>query len=339
MDTYLIKEIKEKKFWHKLILEFEDANIYQLWDYAKIVQGEKMVKYLALYDNNNLISLVQVRIKTIPIINRGVAYIFGGPIWKKKDIYQDKNCLLNIYYTLRNEFVINQKLLLRINPNIFENDKDYLYLKLPGFYKKSLPHNHKTIFLNLDDELDEIRSKLKHRWRKTLNRAERNEIEIVSGTTKELFNIFLKLYDQMLKRKKFKANVNPAPFGLFNEQIDEPLKARIFVAQKDGEIISALIGSAIGSTGIALFSATNEIGMKFSASNLLHWERIKWFKEMGCKRYDLGGVDPDTNKSVYEFKLGISQDEYAHLGIFEASENIFSKEIVYFAEYIKNKMR
>jgi len=45
--------------------------------------------------------MVPVRIKTIPFIKRGLAYIYAGPLWRKKDETIDINNLykiLNLLY-------------------------------------------------------------------------------------------------------------------------------------------------------------------------------------------------------------------------------------------------
>ena len=42
-----IKEISDKTFWHNSLKEFEDANLYQTWNFATLAQNEKVVKHLA----------------------------------------------------------------------------------------------------------------------------------------------------------------------------------------------------------------------------------------------------------------------------------------------------
>lgn len=337
MSFYIIKEIVNKELWQDFLMQFEDANIYQLWNYYEIIRNDKYVKYFGIFDEDKIVAMTQVRVRSIPLLKKGFAYIFNGPVWRKKDANLNKEQLSSIYKILRNELVSKGGFFLRINPNVFEDDEFYSTLEIEGFTKRKLPYNHKTIYLNLEPELEVIRAGFKQRWRKTLNRAEKNEIEIVRGTSKEIFDSFLKLYYEMRNRKKFKETISPEPFGKLIQHLDDNIKSKIniFIAKKDGLPVSALIGVAIGATGLALFSATNDLGMKLGASSLLHWERIKWFKECGCKRYDLGGVNPDTNKSVYEFKLGISQCEYAHIGIFEASPNNLQKLTVNFWEYFR----
>lgn len=45
----LLKEINNKIFWHELLQDFNDANIYQTWNFALLVQNEKIVKHIAIY--------------------------------------------------------------------------------------------------------------------------------------------------------------------------------------------------------------------------------------------------------------------------------------------------
>lgn len=99
----------------------------------------------------------------------------------------------------------------------------------------------------------------------------------------------------MMARKKFKENVDPYKMGKMNEALDDEYKKKIFVAYKDKIPVASIVGSAIGNTGIYLLGASNEIGMKNKASYLLQWEMIKWLKQKGCQRYDLGGINKDEN--------------------------------------------
>ena len=118
-----------------------------------------------------------------------------------------------------------------------------------------------------------------------------------------------------------------------NQEQDPRLKLKIFIAYKNKTPISALIGTAMGNTGIYLLGATNEEGMKLKASYLLQWEMIKWLKQKDIIRYDLGGIDPINNPGVYEFKTGISKNEVHDLGTLEIVESRWLKMFVSFGEF------
>lgn len=332
----IIEEISDKTFWDNSIRVFEDANIYQTWNFAALAQNEKIVKHLAIYTNQDLIGLVQVRIRTVPILNRGIAYILNGPVWQKKNQENSLKIFSNILDALRQKFVINQNLLLRIKPYIFSDRiSNFDFIENIKFKRVEKVRQYQTLILYLDKNLDEIRKSFKQKWRNCLNQSERNDLEVSEGNDQKLYMEFLGIYNQMIARKKFKENVDPYKMGKMNEELDDEYKLKIFIAYKDKLPIASIIGSAIGNTGIYLLGASNEIGMKNKGSYLLQWEMIKWLKRKGCQRYDLGGINLDDNPSVYHFKSGITDQEVMGMGTFETYHSELSKRIISFGEFIK----
>ena len=332
----LIKEINDRTFWHRSMQDFDDANIYQTWNFAVLAQNEKILKHLAIYSNQNLIGLVQVRIRIVPILNRGIAYILNGPVWQKRNQENNIQILSDIFVALRKEFVVNQKLLLRIKPYIFSDRiSNFNFIEKLGFKQVEKVRQYQTLVLYLNKDLDEIRKSFKSKWRNHLNQSEKKGLEINEGTDQELYKDFLEIYSQMIGRKKFKENVDPYKMGEMNEELDDENKLKIFIAYKDQLPVASIIGTAIGDTGIYLLGASNEIGMKNKGSYLLQWEMIKWLKQKGCQRYDLGGINLDDNPGVYNFKSGITEQEVFGMGTFETYESRISKRIVSFGEIIK----
>ena len=332
-----IKEISDKTLWYNSLQEFEDANIYQTWNFAVLAQNEKIVKHFALYSDQNLISLFQVRIRTVPILNRGIAYILNGPVWQKRN--QENNILLfsDILVALRNEFVVRQKLLLRIKPYIFSDQiSNFDFIEDLGFERVEKIRQYQTLVLYLEKDLDEIRKTFNQKWRNGLNQSERKDLEIREGTDQELYNIFLEIYNQMIERKQFKEYVSTDRMGKMNEALDDEYKLKIFIVYKNQEPIGSIVGSAMGKTGIYLLGASNEIGMKNKGSYLLQWEMIKWLKQVGIKRYDLGGINIDDNPGVYHFKSGITDQEVFGMSTYETYKSRLSKMIVSLGELIKS---
>lgn len=331
-----IKEIKDKTFWQNSLREFNDANIYQTWNFAALAQNEKILKHFAFYTNQNLIGLVQVRVRIVPLLNRGIAYILNGPIWQKRNQQNDIQILSDILAALNKEFVVNQKLLLRIKPYIFSDGNLNLdFTNDFGLYRLEKVRRYQTLVLYLDKELDAIRKNFKQKWRNCLNQSEKNGLEIREGNDQELYSEFLGIYNQMIARKKFDEYVDPYKMGKMNEELDDENKMKIFIVYKDKLPVAGIVGSAIGNTGIYLLGASNEIGMKNKASYLLQWEMIKWLKLMGCQRYDLGGINLEDNPGVYHFKSGITDHEVFGMGTYETYNSTLSKRIVSIGEIIK----
>ena len=61
----------------------------------------------------------------------------------------------------------------------------------------------------------------------------------------------------------------------------------------------------MGSLGVYLFGATNDVGMQSNGSYLQQWRFIEWMKERQFTRYDLNGINPETNPGTYKFKEGL----------------------------------
>ncbi len=141
----------------------------------------------------------------------------------------------------------------------------------------------------------------------------------------------------MHSRKKFKVYVDVKRFAKLQEELSDEFKLKIFVVYKNDIPITASVTSALGKTGIGLIGASNELGKKCFGSYLCYWEEIKWLKEKGCTRYDLGGIDPKNNPYDYYFKAGISNKEVFRVGVFEACDNIISKIVVKAADYLFKK--
>lgn len=332
-----IEEITDKNYWQNSLKEFTDANIYQTWNFASIVQNEKIVKHLAIYLKQNLVGLVQVRFRIVPILKRGIAYILNGPVWQRKNQECSTDLLADILSTLRQKFVTDQNLLLRIKPYIFSDKiSDYNFIEKIGFRRVEKIRQYQTLVLYLDKDLDTIRKGFKQKWRNCLNQSERNGLMIKEGNDPNLYNEFLELYKQMMLRKKFKEYVNPYSMGKINDDLGDEFKLKTFVAYKDTIPIAGIIGSAIGNTGIYLLGASNEMGMNYKGSYLLQWEMIKWLKQIGCQRYDLGGINLNDNPGVYHFKSGITDQLVFGMGTYETYNSSLSKRIVNFGEFIKS---
>jgi lipid II:glycine glycyltransferase (peptidoglycan interpeptide bridge formation enzyme) len=123
----------------------------------------------------------------------------------------------------------------------------------------------------------------------------------------------------MIGRKKFRSSVDIDVFAEVQRNLPEAQKMRIFLCECRGTTVAAAIGTCIGDTGIYLFGATSDDGKELKGSYLLQWRMIAWMKERGCRRYDLGGIDPEGNPGVYHFKKGISNEEVRHIPRHEAN--------------------
>jgi hypothetical protein len=70
--------------WSNLLLEFDDATIYQTWSYGAVRWGEKNLSHLILRQDEEIIGAAQIVTRKVPHLRAGVAFIPWGPLWKKR---------------------------------------------------------------------------------------------------------------------------------------------------------------------------------------------------------------------------------------------------------------
>ena len=98
----------------------------------------------------------------------------------------------------------------------------------------------------------------------------------------------------------------------------------IFLCKSSGIYSTGAIFSYIGDTGVYLFGATNDQGMKDKGSYLLQWRGIQWMKNNGCRYYNLNGINPIVNPGGYHFKAGVAGKtghDVHYMGSFDCYSN------------------
>jgi lipid II:glycine glycyltransferase (peptidoglycan interpeptide bridge formation enzyme) len=324
--------------WEQLLLEFDDATIYQTWSYGAVRWGQSNLSHIVIKRKGEIIAAAQLRIVKIPLLKIGIAYLPWGPMWRRKGQHVNIDIFQKIINALKEEYAIKQGLLLRIHPHVIEANREAIVsiLDKAGFQKKISIKPYRTLLLDLSPTMPEIRKSFDQKWRNQLNRAEKNNLKIIEGNIDALYQIFLDLQEEMRDRKKYLAGVDYNEFRNIQKDLSEQLKMIIIICEYEGKALTAAIGSLIGDTGIYLLGATGNEGMKMKGAYLLQWRLIEMMKESGYKWYDLGGIDPEENPGVYHFKSGISHKEAHHIGQFEVSQSRFSRLIVEGMEGLRN---
>lgn len=322
-----------KREWSELIKLFDDATIYQSWSYGSVRWSEDNLSHLVLRKRNDVVAAAQSRIVKLPFIGAGIAYITWGPLWRIHGRENNLEHFRQMICALREEYVIKRSLFLRIVPSDIDDGSNTIrsILEAEGLKWQSSVSSYRTFLMDLSLSLDELRKGLAQKWRNRLNRAERNNLEVMEGTGNKLYEMFSSIYKEMLERKRFLEFVDIKEFGLIQEDLYDPLKMQIMICQFEGNPVCALICSAIGDRGIYLLGATSNNGLKSQGTYLLQWRTIEWLKARGCLWYDLGGIDPEKNPGTYHFKAGLcgkSGKEVRHLGQFDMCQSLISAVLV-----------
>lgn len=319
--------------WYEVLEQFEDASVYQSWEYDTVRQGEKNLSHFVLKSDDGIVAAAQIRMKKIPVLGIGAAYMRWAPLWRVRGKSADSNIFRMAIRALKNEYVNKRGLFLRIFPFLLDADDPCLkeILCSEGFVSEPDVIPQQTLLLDLSPELEQIRKNFDQKWRNCLNRAEKNLLEIKEGTDDAMFGEFIGIYRELIDRKKFKEPNNINEFRIMQRELPDKYKMGIFLGHKDGEVSSGAICSATGNTGVYIFGAVSDQGMKTNGSYLIQWKIIQWMKKSGCLFYNLNGINPKKNPGTYHFKAGIagkSGKDVRYLGRFDCYFGSLSATII-----------
>lgn len=323
--------------WQRLAPTFTDYNYHQLWDLGVACAERRgaVSEHIAVYDGGHVLGIADVRIKRIPLLQTGIAYIIGGPLVRQNN-ETDKNRLEMTLQALVQQYVKKGRFLLRIQPPL--GDDQWNNTQTEVFTNMSFDHNNKniayrTFVLKLDQSLEEIRKKLDKQWRYNLKQAEKVPLVIKREASKECFDTFCSLYNQFITQKTFEVELHPEFYSRVQGMLSRTERFIVTLAELDGHVIAGHVCSNLGDTCINLLRAKDETAKKVRASYLLQWIAISWAHGQGCQRFDLGGIDPEKNPGVYHFKKGMRGIDVT-IPTFETYPNSWSGSIVHFGEQV-----
>lgn len=298
----------DRKLWHQVLGNFNDASIYQTWEFDSVRFGEECLSHIILKRNNEIVAAAQVVIFKISFPPLRFAYVRYGPMWQKKGEKPDQEIFKTIVKALYSEYVTNRNYILRIYPVLYSDvHNNFLsLLESEGYKHKRQTRNERTLLTNLSVSLEEIRKGFNAKWRNHLNRAEKNNLTIIEGCEDELFDDFLTIYNEMNSRKQFeKSGGDISIYKLIQKSLPAELKMRILICKHNDSLCSSVVCSAMGNTGLYLLGATSNYGMKQQGAYLIQWKLIQWLKENNYCWYNLHSINPEKNPGTYTYKKGL----------------------------------
>jgi hypothetical protein len=318
----------DRYHWNSLLPRFEDASVYQTWEYGSACWGERQISHFVLKADGDVVALAQVRIIRIPVIGTGVAYIRWGPLWRKRggagvEVFEIA------MRELRREYVEKRGLVLRVIPNAYSDDAfadDVRSTLSAGRFGPAQDVSpYRTFRVDLSPSIDDLRAGLHQRWRNKLKNGEKAGLEISVGTSDEMYREFAVAYEEMMARKKFETTVDIYEFERIQASLPEDLKMTVLVCKKDGQVYNSLVVATGGDTGIYLLAATSNAGLAANGAFVLQWKAIELLNQRGIRWYDLGGANPDKNPGGYQFKSGMGGKETTQLGRFDCEGKWLSR--------------
>lgn len=171
---------------------------------------------------------------------------------------------------------------------------------------------YQTLWMNLRADEKDLRANLKKNWRGSLQKAERQNLEIEFDQTGETLHWFLQHY-ALDKASKNYSGTSVKMMGYLGHA---------FATKKDILISRVISNESPVAAALILIhgrSATYQVGWclnegrDVSANHFLLWQSALSLKSRGITDFDLGGVNDESAKGVKKFKEGmVGKDNDAH---------------------------
>lgn len=311
----------DKDEWHALLPGFDDANFYQTWSFGEVTWGAKSLSHVVLYHEGRPVALAQLRILKFPVIRGGMAYLNWGPLWKPKTDRDNVLHLRNMARALKNEYVENRRLVLRIQPKIIKaHGNQWLEeLFLEEGYSRGPDPMH-TFIVDTHPPIDDIRQNLHRSWKRSLNFAEKQGLTLEEAERPEQYLKILGVYSQMKSRKRFFGHMQQDVLRIHKDLPNE-LKLKIMLCLYQEEPVATLGWSRLGKICMPLIGATGDKGLELKSSFLLWWEMIKDSKANLADCCDTATVHEKRNPGGHFFKQGLAgknAQEVGYIGRFDA---------------------
>lgn len=325
----------DKSVWLQLANEYKDYNYRQSWDFGiACAQRVGAISEHVIIENadQQVIGIADVRVKRLPVIGGGIAYINGGPLVLRNNNYNEEKYKVAIT-ALINEYILKRQIILRIAPPYLETElKSAVADILSNMGFMVVDQSKKTIVLDLTKNYTEIRKSFHQKWRNCLNKVEKCNLEIRAGKDTTLFQQFIPLFNELIIEKAFTVDLGIDFYASVHEKSSDSEKYFVTLALINEKPIAGHVASILGDTCVYLLGAANDLGRKLNAAYLLQWNTIKLAKDHGCRWYDLGGIDPEGNPGVYRFKQRMGGQEVDICGPYEMRPTGYRPLLTQFGE-------
>jgi len=209
---------------------------------------------------------------------------------------------------------------LQIEPEIDPGFIASMLLK-KGFVKQKIttqPEN--TSILSLAPDESTIYSNFRKTTRQMIKKALENKVEIKSDDTLSRFDDFIKLLTETTNRQKFTSHT----FSYMKQQFEcfqATKQIKLYLAEKDGEILAGAIILNFAKTSTYLHAGSNSLGRNLGAAQLLVWTVIQDAKKEGNEFFDLWGIAPVDQPNhpwngITVFKKGFGGETVTYPGSF-----------------------
>lgn len=292
--------------WTAKFAQVKRANLLQSYDYARATcakRGQRGRWGVVLIDGQEA-GLVQVLEASLFGRALHAVIIDRGPVWFEGFGSADhvKAFWMEIDRQFPRRFGRKRRFLPEAsNDDVFES---------LGFKKMRGISPYKTLWLDLREDLETLRERLRKNWRGSLQKAEKENLILDWDDTGKTLSWALKTYhlDRMQRRY-------PGPSVTTLHDLSKTIVPLIGRAVKNGAPVAFVLIFLHGGGATYQVGWTSPSGRDMAAHHILLWDALRVLKERKILDFDLGGID-DDNSGLAAFKEGMGGEKIQISGPF-----------------------
>lgn len=298
--------------WDRLFAALPRPNLLQTWPYAQTMRASEqlMTRFGVIRRGEEIAGVLQIQeIKLFGLVH--IVTLDRGPLWF--DDYGSAEDWGDFFESFDLAFPKRLGRLRRIMPEAPSDEKLDSHLKALSFKPKS--SGYQSIWLDMRPGLQEIRSRLKQKWRNRLNAAEKTNIQIRSDQGHRHIDWLIDQYMEDRRLKKYAGASPKIVRNLFNFS-DPRNEALLLRATRDNNIIAAILVFKHGKSATYQIGWSGDLGRKTNAHYRLLWSAIETLKQDGVDWFDLGGINLEHAEGVTKFKQGLGGEDFQLIGLY-----------------------
>jgi peptidoglycan pentaglycine glycine transferase (the first glycine) len=315
-ETVSISEAPDDPRWDAFLSELDRAHHTQsaAWGRIKAVDGWTPLR-VVVEREGHIVAGAQLLHRGVSALGR-VGYLAHGPVSRPGHAVATECAMLALRDVARH---------LRIRAVLIEPDPhstSTLHLAavphlVPTQQRSSLGA---TVVVDVARTPTAILAGMRSKTRYNVRLAEQRGICVRLGDVDDL-PTFHRLLVATAARQGFSAG-SQGRYARWFDELDRGGHLRLFLAEHEGEPVSAMLAIAFGDTVVYKRGAWSGQHGERRPNEALHWGVIQWAHEAGFRWYDLDGIDrspaervlrgepvpADYLNSVTRFKLGFGGD-------------------------------
>lgn len=316
MFTTRIIDIKEKDSFNKFIATHDKGHFLQLWEWGEVKRGMGWEPLPLVLEEDGEIRaalLILKRHLPIPALNKCIFYAPRGPV---ADTASEEIChaLFDGASKVAKE---HGAIFLKIDPDVVATNQVFPeILKKCSFCKNETGLDFEGVqpafVFRLDIRPSEITllQNMHSKWRYNIRLAGRKGVTVRQAENKEDLQTFYRILEETAIRDQFLIR-GYEYFEWIWDYMVEKNYAQVFLAEYQGQVISATLAMVLGDKAWYLYGASSNEHRNVMPNYLIQWEMIRWAREQGCTLYDFRGVSGDLDENnplygLYRFKKGFN---------------------------------